>query len=190
VRRLAAEYKGTLDIRLGVEAEYYPKYFSRLLQMLRENGVEYMILGQHFLGNEIGDVYSGRRTEDENTLVRYVSQCTEALETGLFTYLAHPDLINFGGDADVYDREMRRLCQAANRTGTPVEINLLGIREDRHYPDERFWKIAGEEGCTAVIGCDAHRPSELSDAAGEQKALDMVSRFGLKLAETVELHRL
>ena len=190
VRRLAAEYKGTLDIRLGVEAEYYPKYFSRLLQMLRENGVEYMILGQHFLGNAIGDVYSGRRTEDENTLVRYVSQCTEALETGLFTYLAHPDLINFGGDAGIFDREMRRLCQAANRTGTPVEINLLGIREDRHYPNERFWKIAGEEGCTAVIGCDAHRPSDLPDAAGEQKALSMISRFGLKLAETVELRRL
>ena len=85
---------------------------------------------------------------------------------------------------------MRRLCRAANRTGTPVEINLLGIREDRHYPDERFWKIAGEEGCTAVIGCDAHRPADLPDAAGEQKALDMVSRFGLKLAETVELRRL
>ena len=190
VRSLAAEYKDTLDIRLGVEAEYYPKYFSRLLEMLRENGVEYMILGQHFLGNEIGDVYSGRYTEDEKVLSRYVSQCTEALETGLFTYLAHPDLVHFGGDDAVYAREMRRLCRAASRTGTPVEINLLGIREGRHYPDERFWRIAAEEGCMAVIGCDAHQPSDLSDAAGEQEALAMVSRLGLKLTETVELRRL
>ena len=158
--------------------------------MLRENRVEYMILGQHFLGNEIGDVYSGRRTEDPEVLSRYVSQCTEALETGLFTYFAHPDLIRFTGDGAVYAREMRRLCRAANRTGTPVEINLLGIREERHYPNERFWRIAAEEGCTAVIGCDAHRPEDLLDAAGEQKALDLVSRLGLKLTETVDLRRL
>ncbi len=190
VRALAAEYRGRLDIRLGVEAEYYPKYFPRLLEMLRENGVEYMILGQHFLGNEIGDVYSGRRTEDPEVLSRYVSQCTEALETGLFTYFAHPDLIRFSGDGAVYDREMRRLCQAANRTGTPLEINLLGIREERHYPDERFWKVAAEEGCAVITGCDAHRPADLPDAAGEQKALDMVSRLGLRRIETVDLRRL
>ena len=190
VRRLAAEYRERMEIRLGVEAEYYPKYFPRLLQMLRENGAEYMILGQHFLGNEIGDIYSGRYTEDESTLARYVSQCTEALETGLFTYFAHPDLIRFGGDSAVYTREMRRLCQAANRAGTPVEINLLGIREGRHYPDERFWQIAAEEGCTVILGCDAHRPADLLETAAEQKAREMASRLGLKLAETAELRRL
>ena len=190
VRHLAAAYEGRLEIHLGVEAEYYPKYFPRLLEMLRDNGVEYMILGQHYLGNEIGDVYSGRFTEDENTLSRYVSQCTEALETGLFTYFAHPDLIHYEGDGEIYAREMRRLCRAANRTETPVEINLLGIREGRHYPNERFWRIAAEEGCTCVLGCDAHRPADLPDAAGERKALEMISRLGLKLTETVELRRL
>lgn len=187
IRRLADEYRERMDIRLGVEAEYYPKYFSRLLAMLRDNGVEYMLLGQHFLGNEIGDVYSGRRTEDPEALSRYVSQCTEALETGLFTYFAHPDLLHFAGSDDIYEREMRRLCRAALRTETPLEINLLGIREGRHYPDERFWRIAGEEGCSVIIGCDAHRPGDLPDPESDQKALQMVSRFELKLIGTVSL---
>ena len=35
VRALAEEYRGRLEIHLGVEAEYYPKYFSRLLELLR-----------------------------------------------------------------------------------------------------------------------------------------------------------
>ncbi len=190
VRRLAEEYRGRLEIRLGVEAEYYPKYFSRLLEMLRAEEVEYMILGQHFLGNEVGDVYSGRLTDDENTLSRYVSQCTEALETGLFSYFAHPDLLRYAGEDAVYEREMRKLCRAALRTETPLEINLLGIREGRHYPDERFWRIAAEEGCTAVLGCDAHEPKFVTDPAGERTARAMAERLGLRLAETVSLRRI
>lgn len=190
VRSLREAYRGRMEIRLGVEAEYYPKYFPRLLKMLKDNGVEYMILGQHFLGNEIGDVYSGRYTEDENVLSRYVSQCAEAMSTGLFTYLAHPDLIHFGGSSAVYKREMRRLCRAANDASVPLEINLLGIREGRHYPDERLWRIAGEEGCRVIIGCDAHAPSEVPDPESEEAALDMVRRFGLKLMDSVELRLL
>ena len=189
VRRLAAEYKGTLDIRLGVEAEYYPKYFSRLLQMLRENGVEYMILGQHFLGNEIGEPYSGRPTLDGKTLARYVSQTSEALDTGLFTCFAHPDLIRYVGSRKVYEREMRKLCRAARETNTPLELNLLGIREGRHYPNPRFWRIAAEEGNAVILGSDAHSPEQLGDRA-ETAALDMAERLGLRLLETLAIRRI
>ena len=95
VRSLAAKYRDRIEIHLGVEAEFYPKYFLRLLELLRENGVEYMILGQHFLGNEIGDAYAGRPTLDRKQLERYVAQTGEALETGLFSCFAHPDLMRY-----------------------------------------------------------------------------------------------
>lgn len=187
VRALAEEFHGKIEILTGVEAEYYPKYFPRLLDMLRENGVRYMILGQHFLGNEIGDVYSGRAFDDVQTLERYVAQTTEALHTGLFTYLAHPDLIHFTGEDAVYEQNMRKLCRAARETETPLEINLLGIREGRHYPDERFWRLAAEEGNTVIFGCDAHRPSDVYDPRSEEKALALVRRLGLTRIETIEL---
>ena len=74
VRGLAAEYRDRLEILLGVEAEYYPQHFARLLELLRRSGVRYMILGQHFLGNEIGEPYCGRPTDDPAVLERYVSQ--------------------------------------------------------------------------------------------------------------------
>ncbi|MBQ5954258.1 MAG: histidinol-phosphatase [Lachnospiraceae bacterium] len=190
IRSLKDEYADRLEIHLGVEAEYYPKYFPRLLEMLRENRIEYMILGQHYLGNEVGDVYSGRETDDPQTLRRYVSQVCEALDTGLFTYLAHPDLIHFVGDARIYESEMRRLCHHAKETGTPLEINLLGMREERHYPTASFWPVAAEEGCEVVIGCDAHQPDKVMDIVSEKAALETVSRLGLKLKETVELRKI
>lgn len=181
LRGLAAEYRDQLRILTGVEAEYYPKYFPRLLELLRENDIQYMILGQHYLDNEIGAPYSGRPSADPKVLERYVGQTAEALDTGLFTYFAHPDLIHFTGSSGVYEREMRKLCQAAKRTDTPLELNLLGIREGRHYPDERFWRLAAEEGNRVVLGCDAHTPGDVADPASEEKARMLAERLGLDL---------
>ena len=190
VRALAGEYRGRMEILLGVEAEYYPKYFPRLLELLRENGVQYMLLAQHSLGNEIGEPYCGRAFAEPALLERYVAQCVEALDTGLFTYFAHPDLIFFTGSGQIYAREMRKLCRAAVRTGTPLEINLLGLREERNYPNPLFWQLAAEEGCCALLGADAHRPEDLLNAAWEEKARQMARELGLPLLETLPLRSL
>ena len=68
LQSLKAQYEGTLELHIGVEAEYYPKYFDRLHAYLQEQQVEYMILGQHFVGNEPEGTYSGRETEDKGLL--------------------------------------------------------------------------------------------------------------------------
>lgn len=187
LRALAGAYRGQIEILIGVEAEYYPKYFPALLTLLRDNGVRYMILGQHFLGNEIDEPYCAQATEDPRVLERYVAQSTEALQTGLFTCFAHPDLIHFTGDRTIYERQIRRLCEAAKETDTPLEINLLGIRDGRHYPEEQFWAIAGEVGNAVVLGCDAHRPADVFDAASEQTALALAEKYSLRVLEALPL---
>ena len=68
VNALRNRYADRLEIHVGVEAEYYPKYFDRLLDFLRQEQVEYMILGQHFVGNEPDGVYSGQPTADKAIL--------------------------------------------------------------------------------------------------------------------------
>ena len=163
---------------------------SEPIELLRRNGVRYMILGQHFIGNEIGSPYLGRPTEDPAILARYVEQSIEALQTGLFSYFAHPDLIWFTGSDDEYRLRMRELCRAAKTLDTPLEINLLGIREGRNYPDERFWRIAAEEGNAVLLGCDAHRPEHILDHESEKKALALVEKLSLDLRERVPLREL
>lgn len=190
VRTLKEEYRGRLDILLGVEAEYYPALFDRTLDMLRCNGVEYMILGQHFLGNELNEPYCGRATDDPASLKRYVDQSIEGLRTGLFSCFAHPDLINFAGDEALYDQQMRRLCRAARETDTPLELNLLGMREGRQYPCEHFWQIASEEGNAVILGFDAHEPEQLLDPAYEQAALRLAKRCGITPIEKLKLRKI
>ncbi len=184
---LRREYEGQLDIRIGLEVEYYPNLFRRLLDTAKAHGVEYMILGQHFVGNEEGEPYSGQPTDDEGILDRYVKQSIEGLQTGAITYVAHPDLMRYVGDGRIYDRHMREFCRAARDLSIPLEINLLGVRDHRHYPNEAFWRIAGEEGNTAILGSDAHQPEAVVCPEAEAAGRALAERYGLPVLETMPL---
>ena len=186
VEDVRKRYAGQLQIHLGVEAEYYPKYFKDMVAMVKDHGIEYMLLGQHMLYDEVEGIGTGGPTADPVLLRQYCNQTIDAMYTGLFTYFAHPDIINFVGDAAIYRQEMGRLCRAAKACDLPLEINLLGLHLQRQYPDPRFWEIAAEEGCKVVLGVDAHKPEALQDSVPEQKAMEIVEKYGLKLWETVE----
>ena len=190
VQALKRQYKDQIELHLGVECEYYPSYFEETVKHLREAGIEYMIQGQHWVGDEENEPYCGRATGREEDLARYCNQVREAMETGLFTYLAHPDLLYYTGDDKTYEFHMRRLCKAAKSCGMPLEINLWGMQQEKHYPDVRFWRVAAEEGNTVVIGADAHEAWAVDNREKEAIAMEMVKQFDLPLLKTVELRKI
>ena len=187
VRRLRKEYADRIQILLGLEVEYYPAIWDELISRLQNVGVDYLILGQHWVGNEMNEPYCGRPTADETLLRRYCHQVCDALETGKVTYLAHPDLIHYTGEVNTYRHHVRDICRAARQTDTPLEINFLGFSSGRHYPNRHFWEIAAEEGCKVVFGIDAHAPEHILNTLPEEKALELVRSLGLELLETVNL---
>jgi len=186
--KLREEYKGQIDIKIGLETEYYPKYFGRLLEFLAPYPLDYMILGQHFIGNEVPPgIYSGAETDSEQRLAMYVDQVLEGLETGLFTYLAHPDLFTWRGDEQTYRREMERLCLRVKELGYVVEYNLLGHYDHRNYPTEAFWHIAAQVGNTVILGIDGHEPEALNRPQTEAEALQFLHGLGIQPIETIDL---
>ena len=188
LRALREEYEGKIEIFIGFEMEYYPLYFEQMKKNALDWGAEYLILGQHYTHSEYPDaVYSGFPTPDEEQYVSYVDNVVAGIRTGLFTYVAHPDLFKFTGSEAVFRRETERLCRAAKEAGTPLEINLLGIRTGRNYPNPDFWRIAGEVGCTAVLGCDAHTPRDAYDAESIPKAKALASRFNVAVEDDPRL---
>ena len=187
VETVRRRYGHQIAIPMGVEAEYYPKFFRDMVSMMRDHGIEYMLLGQHMLYDEMEGISTAPATADAALLRQYCNQTIDAIYTGLFTYFAHPDIMNFAGDPAIYRQEMGRLCRAAKACDLPLEINLLGLSLGRQYPNEAFWRIAAEEGCKVVLGVDAHKPEALLDPVPEQKAKELASRFGLELQETVQL---
>ena len=182
VRALQKEYEKDIRILLGFELEYYPAYHAEAMRLLRAVEPDYMIMGQHFFGNELDAPYAPYLT-DENMFSAYISQILEGLQTGDFVYLAHPDLAGYHYPEEVVKREYRRLCEGAKALNIPLEINFLGLRTNRHYPDKRFFEIAAKVGNTVVLGADAHNPCDVTDPTAERIAKQWCSELGLKLLE-------
>ena len=183
LRTLREEYKDQITIHIGFEIEYYPLYFKEMKQIALNLGADFLLLSQHYIKNEHpnGSRYMGRGDHDEKELILYADTVLEAMDMGIFTYFAHPELIRFTGkDRALYKKQMRRICRGAKEHELPLEINLLGLREGRHYPIKQFWEIAAQEGCTVVFGSDAHSPDVVSDAESESIALDWVKELGLR----------
>lgn len=187
VLSLRKEYAGRIEIPLGLELEYYPKLLPNLLPVLRDYPLDYFILGQHFVGNEIDEHYSGWPTDNPRILQRYVDQVIEGMYSGVFTYVAHPDLIHFTGEASVYSAQMNRLCKAAKNCGVPLEVNLLGFVEKRVYPNVLFWEQAATENCAVILGRDAHKPQHLLDDETERRVMDLIAPFQFSILDTVPL---
>ena len=180
LRALREKYRDQITIHIGFEMEYYPDQFDAMLRFVKEAGAEYLVLGQHALGNELeGAPFSGWPTEDPKQLDRYCALLTEGLETGAFTYPAHPDLINFVGDPGVYEKTMRSMIRRVKDLGYPLELNRLGLHEGRDYPRDDFWRIAGEEGARCVIGLDAHSPDVYSDKDTIAELEEYLAGYGL-----------
>ena len=176
VLSLKEKYKDSIEILLGLECESVPRFFSYLQEISKD--MDYLILGSH--GDwSIGHTYSGRYTKPWQ-LNRYLADVVEGMESGLFLYVAHPDLMlgqypEFDETAEFVSRQ---LCREANRLNIPLEYNLYGNLKPRPegtlgYPYPPFWEIAAEENVQAVIGLDAHSAEQFFqvDLTGAQRLL-------------------
>lgn len=190
VLKIRLQYENKIEIPMGLELEYYPGLLPKLLPVLKDRPFDYVILGQHFIWDEYDGQYNGLSSYSESVLEKYCDQTIEAMQTGLFTYLAHPDLMNFCGDKHIYQRQMRRICREAKSCGIPLEYNLLGLAGRRHYPNAYFWELAAEEGCDVILGRDAHDPAALLDRKTEEKALQQLKEFDLSPLNTVTLRKI
>ena len=173
--RLRDEYRDEIQILIGFEAEYSPKYFAPLISALQNYPVDYIIQGQHFVADEITGFYAGEQTWSEQRLSDYAELTVEGMKTGLFSYLAHPDLLNFLGEDSIFEKHMQKIVETSIALDIPLEVNMLGFETHRHYPSRRFFKMASKMGAQFVIGCDAHTPEAIrlpSDNLSFQAFLD------------------
>lgn len=187
---LREEYKNDIKIHIGFEVEYFPEVFDEAIDFLNQFPTDYIILGQHFESPR-GKVYFGEETRSDKTLERYTDLVCEGLKTGKFTYLAHPDLCNYHGKIDTYEREMKRIITTAKECDIPLEINLLGLDAQRHYPNMAFWTMAGETGSKVVIGSDAHGTKGIKPERALYYAQRLIENTkGLTLLDRVEFRSL
>ena len=194
---LRRKYEGRIRIPVGLECEAFPAYFG-WLRDLKAQSLDYVLLGNHYDLTDDGDhrafaegggFYYGRSTRPEHVR-RYARRTIAGMETGIYDYVAHPDLF-----CHVYDRfdadcaaASRDICEAAVALNIPLEYNLLGVqyharvseRDKLGYPCVHFWEIAARYPVRAIIGFDAHAPEHLARRDLYDGALALLQSLGIE----------
>ena len=144
--RLKREYAGKIELCFGFETEYHPAIWGKLLDLYRSLPVDYLILGQHHYNekseSEKTSVFAP--SSDPESFKRYMANVTEAVKTGLFSAVAHPDVYFFTGDPELYEAECENFIRECIRLDIPLEINLGGIRTSRIFPTTEHWFAAAK----------------------------------------------
>ncbi len=170
VRELQDKYKDKIKIYLGFECEWYGQRFEDYYRsLLDKHHFDFLIQGQHcFLDHGFMTWYA--RLGPVEGPKRYVNDLIDGMESGLFTYVCHPDIYcSWCGQWNrlAYDIA-HRIAFTAKRLNIPLEINC-GYRDRTEeiekedcltYPCNHFWDIVGEYGVPVVIGVDAHNPKD------------------------------
>ncbi len=180
VARARDTWDGRVDVRLGLEADYFVGYESWLEKQLAASDFHYVLGSVH---PQIAE-FRQRYWKDDPVEVQrvYFELLAEAAETGLFDSLAHPDLIknetpNDWQPTHIMD-SIRGTLDRIAATGVAMELNTSGankiIPEMNPFP-EMLAEIASRK-IPVVIGADAHEPGRVADRF--ELALDLLSECG------------
>lgn len=175
IERMRGEFPN-LELLTGAEVDYMPSAGRAFYEETYspENGFDYLIAGPHFTepSLEAYPVLSAAQAR------KYAEAAIYAMESGLFAYVAHPDM--FTARCPRWNPELAAiaadLAEASKAFDTPLEINAYGLRkpwidtEDGRrpqYPFRPFWEVMAEHGVRMVVGADAHRPQDVWGNTGD-----------------------
>lgn len=182
-----------LTILKGAECEYADEYHAFFEDtLLGEHQFDYLIGAAHFFpmdGEWVGS-YGGADTK--NGLRSYADYFIKSMESGLFAFMAHPDL--FGNCYLTWDENTiaasRDILAAAAQLKVPLEINGYGLRKPKiqtpselrcMYPWLPFWELASEYDIQFIVNSDAHRPEDVSSQLKEAAQIGV--QCGLSFAD-------
>lgn len=183
VHMLQAEYPG-INIRLGIEVDYIPGHEEKARRILERYPFDYVLGSVHYVDGWGFDnpAYIDRyKTIDLDRLYRrYFALVQQAACSGLFTIMAHPDLVKKFGYRphtdlqELYDETARAFAEA----GVCAEVSTAGLRVPAAeiYPSEEFLRACRNHAVPVTTGSDAHSPDLVGH--GFDRAIELLTRVG------------
>lgn len=197
VRSEAEKNKDKIEVLLGFESEYLPSKRNYYESLLTEYQVDYLALGQHFFQNTPFRAKSSFALSSTSDCITYAKSVAEALDTGYFAFVAHPDIV--GVNQLPWDQNMDEMTDiiinAAVKHDIPLEVNVNGIRRglitegnDVHYmyPHYKFWEKAAEAKAKAIVSADCHAPHLLLDD-DVRKTKEIAHNWGVNIIDVLPL---
>lgn len=191
-----AAKEADFPVHVGFECEFDPKYLSWYKdELLGHYGAEYLVFGPHWVKESDSDrPYICAVKPDTRILHKYTDLIIEGLQTGIYSILAHPDLMMTAWRE--WDDEIascfKAVIDCAEDMSVPVEVNGLGIHrgiiktsrgERYNYPYDEFWQLVAESNVKVICDSDAHQCEHV--IANARRSREFASKFGLTPIETI-----
>lgn len=187
VARAAHAFEGRLDVRLGLESEFFPGMEPWIEKLHQRAEFDYILGGLHWQARE----YLGKFETGTIEAFRkcYFNHLAESAETGLYDCLAHPDLVkNYHPDSWCLAIVKDSIAKALDRiaaTGVAMELNTSGLNKSysEMNPGLEMLRMMAERQIPVVIGSDAHRPHRVGEhfmtalSHLQEAGYDQVSHF-------------
>ncbi len=182
VERARAAWAGRVDVRLGLESDYYPGVEPWLEELHARAPLHHVLGSVHYQIPDYrqrffnGDVFAYQQL--------YYEHLAQAAESGFYDTLAHPDLIkNEAPEEWLLPRIQPFIARALDRiaaTGVAMELNTSGLNKalPEMNPGRTQLELMYERGIPVVIGADAHRPARVADHF--EDALKILSEVGYR----------
>ncbi|WP_379128608.1 histidinol-phosphatase HisJ [Paenibacillus sp. sgz500958] len=181
---LKERYRGVIDLRVGLEADYIEGYEAKIQELLAPYPWDYLIGSVHFLGEwDITDFrqvhgWEGRKIVE--VYRSYYDAVTKSAESGLYDIIGHMDVIKRFGYAPAHEEEIAevrelelRALKAIAASGAAMELNASGLSKPckEMFPAPHVLSQALELGIPLTLGSDAHDPAKLGDGLPEARRL-------------------
>lgn len=170
---LQQQYKGMIEIEVGLEIEYIPTYIDYYRELKEKWKLDILLLGQHF--SLLADGSYTFDLENKSDEAHYLAQgIVEGMESGLFDVVAHPDQIfRRKKQWDFESVELsRQIKECAEHTGVVLEKNISNMFEKKrkHLYWQEFWMALSGE-IKVIYGVDAHSVGEMVENYRKQQML-------------------
>lgn len=175
-----AAFAGRLDVRLGLESDFYPGVEPWLESLHARVPLSHVLGSVHYQVSDYRKIFFTGDVKLYQEL--YYEHLALSAESGLFDTLAHPDLIKNESPADWDFERMRPFIESAldriAATGVAMELNTSGVQKalPEMNPSPAQLDLMCERGIPVVIGADAHVPERVGD--GYIAALRLLENAG------------
>lgn len=180
VAQTRQQWQDQVDVRLGLEADYFEGYETYLEKQLASADFHFVLGSVHPQIDEFRAKYwQPDLVEVQRSYFRLLAQ---AAETKLFDSISHPDLIkNF--TVRVWQPEMimddiRSALDRIAATGVAMELNTSGVKKtiSEMNPFPAMLSEMHLRGIPVTLGADAHQPDRVAD--GYEVGLELLANCG------------
>lgn len=196
------KYAKKLHIYFGYEIEFNKQNRWYYEQLVKDPYADYLIFGNHFYG----DIFKMHHpfplvmsnTKNLNNLLEYKNNQIAAMESGIFSWIAHPDIfLNSYQKWDKYAIDLSTsIIQCAIKNNLILGFNVnfpspFSRKNKWHYPVKQFWQLVSKTKIKVLIESDSHDMHTIKQN-WLNAAYKLAISYGLKnnIVQTIKLNLL